>query len=36
MYCEKKRPGLFSPKGNKKLNIVIDDLHMPRRDIYNT
>ena len=29
MQSDKRRPGLYAPKGNKKLIIFIDELHMP-------
>jgi dynein heavy chain len=34
--CDKRRPGLYCPKGNKKLLVFIDELHMPQKDKYNT
>lgn len=33
---DKKRPGLWGPKNNKKLIIFIDELHMPNKDKYGT
>jgi len=29
IYYDKRRPGLYSPKGNKKLVLFIDEMHMP-------
>lgn len=29
MQCDKRRPGLYTPKGNKKLLVFIDEMHMP-------
>ena len=34
--CDKRRPGLYCPKGGKKLLIFVDELHMPQKDKYNT
>jgi dynein heavy chain len=34
--CDKRRPGLYCPKGNKKLVVFVDELHMPQKDKYNT
>jgi dynein heavy chain len=33
---DKRRPGIYGPKGNKKLIIFIDELHMPNVDKYGT
>lgn len=33
---DKRRPGLYGPKGNKRLVIFIDEMHMPQKDEYNT
>ena len=33
---DKRRPGIYGPKGNKKLIIFIDELHMPKVDKYGT
>ena len=33
---DKRRPGLYGPKGNKRLVIFIDEMHMPQKDVYNT
>lgn len=35
-FCDKRRPGLYGPKANKKLIVFIDELHMPQKDKYNT
>lgn len=36
MLCDKRRPGLYAPKGNKNLIIFIDEMHMPKKDKYGT
>ena len=33
---DRRRPGLWGPKSNKKLIIFVDELHMPTKDKYNT
>jgi len=33
---DRRRPGLWGPKSNKKLVIFVDELHMPTKDTYNT
>jgi dynein heavy chain len=33
---DKRRPGIYGPKGNKKLIVFIDELHMPNIDKYGT
>jgi dynein heavy chain len=33
---DKRRPGIYGPKGNKKLVVFIDELHMPIVDKYGT
>lgn len=33
---DRRRPGLWGPKSNKKLVLFIDELHMPNPDRYNT
>ena len=33
---DKRRPGIYGPKGNKKLIIFVDELHMPIIDPYGT
>ena len=36
MLCDKRRPGLYGPKGNKNLIVFIDEMHMPKKDAYGT
>jgi dynein heavy chain len=33
---DKRRQGIYGPKGNKKLIVFIDELHMPKVDKYGT
>ena len=33
---DKRRPGIYGPKGNKKLIVFVDELHMPIVDKYGT
>lgn len=34
--CDKRRPGLYCPRGGKKLVVFVDELHMPQKDKYGT